>query len=147
MPTAPCVASHMASLKSNKLPECLMCRSPHPLHVPGLSSLNHLFLSFFYKSILSCLIFLLLLHTASLSPSHCHGVFRLYFVHGSLSVSLISDNSVLQSLLSVITVQSERNVMWEKKHLISKIVHYYYWSLLLEPDRCICRGHRPLLAI
>lgn len=147
MPTAPRVASHMASLKSNKLPECFMCRSPHPLHVPGLSSLNHLFLSFFYKSIFVLSYFSLVVtysFTFSITLSWCFSIIL-------CSRFIVCFSYIWQQLASKFAV-CHHSTEWEecnvrKKHLISKIVHYYYWSLLLEPDRCICRGYRPLLAI
>lgn len=82
MPTASRATSHVASLKSNKPPECFISRSPLPLHVPGSVSLTHVDCFFdslsFFLSLTNpfspCLTILLLLGTTLLSPSRCHAV-------------------------------------------------------------------------
>lgn len=87
MPTASCATSHVASLKSNKPPECFMSRSPLLLHVPGSVSLTHV--DCFFDSLSSFpsltdpfwpyLTILLLLGTTLLSPSPCHAVVCFFF--------------------------------------------------------------------
>lgn len=82
MPTASRATSHVASLKSNKLPECFMFCSPHALNVPSCFSLTHFgafslyftsSFSFFYKSISALSYYALVVRcsfTLSITLSH-----------------------------------------------------------------------------
>lgn len=126
MPTAPCVASHMASLKSNKLPECLMCRSPHPLHVPGLSSLNHLFLSFFYKSIFVLSYFSLVVtysFTFSITLSWCFSIIL-------CSRFIVCFSYIWQQRASKFAV-CHHSTEWEECNVRKKTPYFQNSSLLL----------------